>query len=89
LTGNQEASMNSKNLTLLQRVGIVVATVLGVFAIAFCAAVFTVIFLHADKEGMLPPALSLRPLGLSEPTIKIVPKPVPPGAGQNDKLINI
>lgn len=81
--------MDNKKLTMKQRVGVVVATVFGVFAVAFCASVFTVIFLHADKKGMLPPALSLQPLGVGEPTLKIVPKPVLPGAGQEEKFINI
>lgn len=81
--------MNNTKLTIKQRIGVVLATVFGVFAVAFCASVFTIIFLHADKKGMLPPALSLQPLGLSEPTLKIVPKPVRPGAGQEDKYIEI
>lgn len=81
--------MDSKKLTIKQRIGVVLATVFGVFAVAFCAAVFAIIFLHADKNGMLPPALSLQPLGLYEPDLKVVPKPAQPGAGQEDKLINI
>lgn len=80
---------NNTKLTLKYRIGVVLATVLGIFTVAFCASVFTIIFLHADKNGMLPPALSLQPLGMSEPTLKIVPKPVRPGAGQEDKYINI
>lgn len=81
--------MNNTKLTIKQRIGVVVATVFGVFAVAFCASVFTVIFLHADKKGMLPPALSLQPLGLSEPTLKVVPKPNTPPAPSNKGYLSI
>lgn len=77
--------MAYKEPGLLRRIAVVVLTVVGVFAVAFCAAVFAVMFMHADKQGMIPQAFSLQPLALpkiEEPASEDGKRPAPQKQGE-------
>ncbi len=52
---------------------------MAVLVISFCAAVMSIIYMHADENGMVPKAFSLSNQ-LSQPIITILP-PQQPGHG--------
>lgn len=57
----------------------VIFTVVAVLVISFCAAVMSIIYMHADENGMVPKAFSLSNQ-LTQPVITILP-PQQPGHG--------
>lgn len=74
--------MNGLNPTkprLSRRILAVIFTMMAVLVISFCAAVMSIIYMHADENGMVPKAFSLSNQ-LSQPIITILP-PQQPGHG--------
>lgn len=74
--------MNGLNATkqrLSRRILAVIFTMMAVLVISFCAAVMSIIYMHADENGMVPKAFSLSNQ-LSQPIITILP-PQQPGHG--------
>ncbi len=74
--------MNGLNPTkprLSRRILAVIFTMMAVLIISFCAAVMSIIYMHADENGMVPKAFSLSNQ-LSQPIITILP-PQQPGHG--------
>lgn len=72
--------MNGLNPTkprLVTRILAVIFIMVAVLVISFCAAVMSVIYMHADENGMVPRAFSLSNQ-LSQPIITILP-PQQPG----------
>ncbi len=72
--------MNGLNPTkprLSRRILAVIFTMMAVLVISFCAAVMSIIYMHADENGMVPKAFSLSNQ-LSQPVITILP-PQQPG----------
>ena len=74
--------MNGLNPTkprLSRRILAVIFTMMAVLVISFCAAVMSIIYMHADENGMVPQAFSLSNQ-LTQPIITILP---PQQAGPN------
>ncbi|MEW6204964.1 MAG: hypothetical protein AB1516_06545 [Pseudomonadota bacterium] len=69
--------LNPKNPTFKMRILAVAFTMLAVLVISFCASVMSIIYMHADENGMVPKAFSLSNQ-LSQPVITILP-PQQPG----------
>jgi len=72
--------MNGLNPTrprLSRRILAVIFTMMAVLVISFCAAVMSIIYMHADENGMVPKAFSLSNQ-LTQPVITILP-PQQPG----------
>lgn len=72
--------LNPTKPRLATRILAVIFTMLAVLVISFCAAVMSIIYMHADENGMVPPAFSLSNQ-LSQPIITILP-PQQPGSGE-------
>lgn len=73
-------SINQQNPGLVMRSLAVVLIVLGILVVSFCAAVMTVIYIHADEKGLLPAMFSLSAQN-TQPVITILPRqhPAPHG----------
>lgn len=64
---------------LATRILAVIFTMVAILVISFCAAVMSIIYMHADENGMVPKAFSLSNQ-LTQPIITILP---PQQAGPN------
>lgn len=71
--------LNPAKPRLSRRILAVIFTMVAVLVISFCAAVMSIIYMHADENGMVPKAFSLSNQ-LSQPIITILP-PQQPGHG--------
>jgi sensor domain CHASE-containing protein len=71
--------LNPAKPRLSRRILAVIFTMMAVLIISFCAAVMSIIYMHADENGMVPKAFSLSNK-LSQPIITILP-PQQPGHG--------
>ncbi len=79
--------MNPLNPTkpmLAKRILAVIFTMVAIFVISFCAAVMSIIYMHADENGMVPRAFSLSNQ-LSQPVITILPPQHPGPTMPNQK----
>ncbi|MBU0542122.1 MAG: hypothetical protein KKC58_06965 [Gammaproteobacteria bacterium] len=77
--------MNGLNPTkprLSRRILAVIFTMMAVLVISFCAAVMSIIYMHADENGMVPKAFSLSNQ-LSQPIITILPPQQPSHGAPN------
>jgi hypothetical protein len=64
--------INQGKPRLSKRILAVVFTMVAVLIVSFCAAVMSIIYMHADENGLLPRAFSLNDK-LSQPIITILP----------------
>ncbi len=71
--------LNPAKPRLSRRILAVIFTMMAVLVISFCAAVMSIIYMHADENGMVPKAFSLSNQ-LTQPVITILP-PQQPGHG--------
>ena len=71
--------LNPTKPRLATRILAVIFTMVAVLVISFCAAVMSIIYMHADENGMVPQAFSLSNQ-LTQPIITILP---PQQAGPN------
>jgi len=71
--------LNPAKPRLSRRILAVIFTMMAVLVISFCAAVMSIIYMHADENGMVPQAFSLSNQ-LTQPIITILP-PQQPGHG--------
>lgn len=71
--------LNPAKPRLSRRILAVIFTMVAVLVISFCASVMSIIYMHADENGMVPKAFSLSNQ-LSQPIITILP-PLQPGHG--------
>jgi hypothetical protein len=68
--------LNSTRPRRSTRILAVIFTMVAVLVISFCAAVMSIIYMHADENGMVPKAFSLSNQ-LSQPVITIIPSQQP------------
>ncbi|WP_275271964.1 hypothetical protein [Limnobacter sp. P1] len=71
--------LNPAKPRLATRILAVIFTMVAILVISFCAAVMSIIYMHADENGMVPKAFSLSNQ-LTQPIITILP---PQQAGPN------
>lgn len=71
--------LNPAKPRLATRILAVIFTMVAILVISFCAAVMSIIYMHADENGMVPKAFSLSNQ-LTQPIITILP---PHQAGPN------
>lgn len=71
--------LNPAKPRLATRILAVIFTMVAILVISFCAAVMSIIYMHADENGMVPKAFSLSNQ-LTQPVITILP---PQQAGPN------
>ncbi|MFN4042694.1 hypothetical protein [Limnobacter sp.] len=76
--------LNPAKPRLATRILAVIFTMTAVLVISFCAAVMSIIYMHADENGLVPKAFSLSNQ-LSQPVITILPPQQPGPNAPNHK----
>jgi hypothetical protein len=76
--------LNPTKPVFAKRILAVIFTMVAVLVISFCAAVMSIIYMHADENGMVPKAFSLSNQ-LSQPIITILPPQQPDPNAPNHK----